>query len=104
MDVMKDYMPASEEKRIEAIKNFYKGKVREEQLWLGCVWYKIYEVMCKKEVWLVTAKDNLPVCQDIGIRAFDALEDAYAEAMKRCGKDAQVAFIPYGRYTVVRPW
>ena len=104
MDIMKNYLPASEEKRIKAIKDFYEGNVREEQLWLGCVWYKIYEVMCKKEVWLVTAKDNLPVCEDIGIRAFDSLEDAYAEAMKRCGDEAQVASIPYGRYTVVRPW
>jgi nickel-dependent lactate racemase len=104
MDVMKNYLPASEEKRIKAIKDFYEGKVREEQLWLGCVWYKIYEVMCKKEVWLVTAKDNLPVCEDIGIRAFDSIEGAYAEAMKRCGDDAKVAFIPYGRYTVVRAW
>ena len=55
-------------------------------------------------MWLVTAKDNLPLCEDIGIRAFDSIEDAYAETMKKCGSDARVAFIPYGRYTVVRPW
>jgi len=104
MDIMKKYLPASEEKRVKAIKDFYAGKIREEQLWLGCVWYKIYEVMCKKEVWLVTAKENLAVCEDIGFRAFESLDDAYAEAMEKCGNDAQVASIPFGRYTVIRPW
>lgn len=89
---------------MKAIKDFYAGNVREEQLWLGCVWYKIYEVMCKKKVWLATEKENLPLCEDIGIRAFGSLAEAYGEALKKYGNDSQVAFIPYGRYTVVRPW
>ena len=104
MDVMKNYLPASKENTIKAIKEFYRGEVREEQLWLGCVWYKLYEVMSKKEVWLVTSKDNLAACEDIGIKAFESIEEAFSQAMKRCGDQAQVAFMPYGRYTVIRPW
>ncbi len=66
--------------------------------------YKIYEVMCKKSVWLVTDKDDLALCREIGFTAFDSMQTAYAKALEVCGDDARVAFIPYGRYTVVRPW
>lgn len=104
MDIMKDYLPATKQNTIKAIRDFYRGERREEQLWLGCVWYKLYQVMSKKEVWLVTAKDNLTACEDIGIKAFDSMEEAFSQAIKRCGDQAQVAFIPYGRYTVIRPW
>ena len=37
-----------------------------------------------------------------GMPAFDKIQDAFARAMKKCGKDAKVAFIPYGRYTVIK--
>jgi nickel-dependent lactate racemase len=104
MDIMKNYLPACKENTIKAIRDFYRGEVREEQLWLGCVWFKLYEVMCKKEIWLVTSKDNLAACENIGLKAFDSIEEAFSQAMKRCGDDAQVAFVPYGRYTVIRAW
>ncbi|MBN1106704.1 MAG: DUF2088 domain-containing protein [Deltaproteobacteria bacterium] len=104
MDVMKKYLPANEESRVRSIRDFYRGAVREEQLWLGCVWFKLFEVMARKEVWLVTEKENLPVCKDIGIQAFASLEDAFSQAKTRCGGESRVAFIPYGRYTVIRPW
>jgi nickel-dependent lactate racemase len=104
MEIMKKYLPATMENKVRAIKDFYRGAVREEQLWLGCVWYKIYEVMSKKDVWLVTESRNLPACKEIGITAFDSIEAAYSQALKKCGEDARVAFIPYGRYSVVRPW
>jgi nickel-dependent lactate racemase len=104
MDVMKKYLPATEQNRVRAIRDFCRGAVREEQLWLGCVWFKLFEVMARKEVWLVTEKENLGVCEDIGIKAFASMEEAFSRAKEKCGEAARVAFIPCGRYTVIRPW
>jgi len=99
-DLFKPYLPASKEKQIKAIKDFYN---RKNELAAGCVWYKIYEVMTRKEVWLVTDKVNLPFCKEIGITAYESIEEAFAQAIKKCGNNAAVAFIPYGRYSVVKP-
>lgn len=101
MDHLKPFMPPSKENQIKALKEFY---TKEKELWAGCIWYKIYEVMTRKEVWVVTDKDNLPLCEDIGLTAFDSIEEAFKQAIKKCGSDAQVAFLPYGRYTIVKPY
>jgi nickel-dependent lactate racemase len=100
MDLMKPYLPASKENTVKAFRDFYS---RETELWAACIWFKIYEVMTRKEVWIVTEKGNIPFCQEIGLTTFESVEDAFAQAMKKCGDNAQVAFIPYGRYTVVKP-
>jgi len=100
MDLLKPFMPPSKKNQIKALKDFY---TKEKELWAGCIWYKIYEVMTRKEVWVVTDKVNLPFCKDIGITAFDSIEEAFNKAVNKCGNDTQVAFIPYGRYTVIRP-
>ena len=99
MDLLKPTMPPSKENQIKALKDFY---TKEKELWAGCIWYKIYEVMTRKEVWVVTDKVNLPFCKDIGLIAFDSIEEAYNQAISKCGDDAQIAFLPYGRYTIVK--
>jgi nickel-dependent lactate racemase len=100
MDLMKPYLPASHENLVKALQDFY---TRETELWAACIWYKIYEVMTRKQVWIVTDGKNIPFCQEIGLTAFESIEQAFSQAMEKSGKDAQIAFIPYGRYTIVRP-
>ncbi len=99
MDLLKPSMPPSRENQAKALKDFY---TKDKELWAGCIWYKIYEVMTRKEVWVVTRTENLDACRDIGITAFDSLEEAYSLAMQKMGKESRVAFAPYGRYTVIR--
>jgi len=99
-DLFKPYLPASKENQVRAIRDFYN---RRNELAAGCVWYKIYEVMTKKEVWWVTDKVNLPFCKEVGLTAYESIEEAFAQAIKKCGNNAAVAFIPYGRYSVVKP-
>jgi len=101
MDLLKPYLPASKENHVKAIKDFFD---RKKELWAGCIWYKIYEVMTRKEVWLVTDKANLPFCKEIGLTAYESIEEAFKQAIAKCGSDAQIAFIPFGRYTIVRPY
>ena len=102
MDVMKSYMPATRETAIKAIKDFYIRENRMKELWLGCVWFKVFEVMTRKELWIVTEGSNLDFCREIGLTAFDSLETAYAEAVKKIGRPPRVGFVPYGRYSVIR--
>jgi nickel-dependent lactate racemase len=102
MDLLKPHLPASREKQVGAIKDFYEQVVGKKKN-RSFTWYKIYEVMARKEVWVVTGKANIPFCSEIGLPAYESIEEAFGEAMKKCGEDSQVAFIPYGRYTVVKP-
>ena len=102
MDLLKPHLPASIEKQDGAIKDFYEQVVGKKKN-RSFTWYKIYEVLVRKEVWVVTGKANIPFCREIGLPAYESIEEAFGEAMKKCGKNATVAFVPYGRYTVVRP-
>jgi hypothetical protein len=90
------------EKQVGAIKDFYEQVVGKKKN-RSFTWYKIYEVMARKEVWVVTGKTNVPFCREIGLPAYESIEEAFSGAMKKCGENATVAFIPYGRYTVVKP-
>jgi len=99
MDVLKDFLPASKENQGRAIKEFYKRITSGKWTF---TWYKIYEVMPEKNVFIVTDKVNLPLCKEIGLTAYATIEEAFAEAVKKCGKKAKVAFIPHGRYTIIK--
>jgi nickel-dependent lactate racemase len=99
MDVLKDFLPASKENLGKATKAFYKRMISGKWTF---TWFKIYEVMPQKEVWIVTNKVNLPFCQEIGLTVFESIEEAFSQAMKKCGNEAKVGFIPYGRYTIIR--
>jgi nickel-dependent lactate racemase len=98
MDLLKEYMPPSRENNAKALKAFYR---KDRELWAGCIWWKIYEVMTRKAATIVTRKENLELCGAIGLNATSSLQAAFDEAFERHGPHARVAFVPYGRYSVL---
>jgi nickel-dependent lactate racemase len=98
MDLMQEYTPPSPENRAKALRAFY---AKDRELWAGCIWWKIYEVMTRKHVSIVTNKENLEMSRGAGLPATASLQEAFEAALKRHGPNARVAFVPYGRYTVL---
>ena len=98
MDFMKPFLPASPENQERALKSFYD---QSNGLWTGCVWYKLYEAMLHADVRVVTLPQNHELARDIGFNVYDGVQQAYQDALGRHGADARVAFVPYGRYTVL---
>jgi lactate racemase len=95
MDLMKPYMPATPENYQSVLKDIH---ARAIQMWAGCIWVPIYEVMTRKHLTLVTLADNLEMAADIGIDATTSLDEAFAAALGRHGPDAKVIVLPYARY------
>ena len=95
MDLMKPYMPPTPENYQRVLKDIH---AREIQMWAGCIWVPIYEVMTRKQLKLVTLEENLELAADIGMDATTSLDEAFAEAMGRHGPDAKVIVLPYARY------
>jgi nickel-dependent lactate racemase len=95
MDLMKPYMPATPENYQRVLKDIH---ARAIQMWAGCIWVPIYEVMTRKHLKLVTLEENLDLAADIGIDATTSLDEAFAEALERHGPDAKVIVLPYARY------
>src|SRR3954470_2801642 len=99
MDLMKPYMPPTRENYQRVLHDIHK---REIQMWAGCIWVPIYEVMTRKHLTVVTLEENLEMAADIGLDATTSLEDAFADAMKRHGPEAKVAVLPFARYQLPR--
>jgi nickel-dependent lactate racemase len=99
MDLMKPYMPPTSENYQRVLKDIH---AREIQMWAGCIWVPIYEVMTRKRLTLVTLEENLELAADIGLDATTSLEDAFGAAMERHGPDAKVIVLPYARYQLPR--
>jgi lactate racemase len=99
MDLMKPYMPPTRENYERVLRDIH---ARAIQMWAGCIWVPIYEVMTRKHLTLVTLEENLELAADIGIDATTSLDEAFAAAMKRHGPDAKVAVLPYARYQLPR--
>jgi lactate racemase len=95
MDLMKPYMPPTPENYQSVLKDIH---ARAIQMWAGCIWVPIYEVMTRKHLSLVTLDENLEMAADIGIDATTSLDGAFAAAMERHGQDAKVIVLPYARY------
>lgn len=95
MDLMKPYMPPTPENYQRVLHDIHK---REIQMWAGCIWVPIYEVMTRKHLELVTLAENLELAAEIGIAATTSLDEAFARAMERHGPDARVAVLPFARY------
>ncbi|MGH3128519.1 MAG: lactate racemase domain-containing protein [Gaiellaceae bacterium] len=95
MDLMKPYMPATPENYQRVLKDIH---ARAIQMWAGCIWVPIYEVMTRKHLALVTLGENLEMAADIGLDATTSLDDAFAAALERHGPDAKVIVLPYARY------
>jgi len=99
MDLMKPYMPATTENYERVLRDIH---TRTIQMWAGCIWVPIYEVMTRKHLKLVTLEENLEMAADIGMDATTSLDEAFAEAMARHGEDAKVVLLPYARYQLPR--
>jgi lactate racemase len=99
MDLMKPYMPATSENYQRVLKDIH---AREIQMWAGCIWVPIYEVMTRKHLTMVTLEENLEMAADIGIDATASLDEAFSAAMQRHGDGAKVIVLPYARYQLPR--
>jgi nickel-dependent lactate racemase len=99
MDLMKPYMPPTPENYERILKDIH---ARQIQMWAGCIWVPIYEVMTRKHLTMVTREDNLEMAADIGIDATASLDEALAAAMERHGSDAKVIVLPFARYQLPR--
>jgi nickel-dependent lactate racemase len=98
MDLMSEYLPPSTDNIAKAMRAFY---AKDRELWAGCIWWKIFEVMTRKNVMVVTMAENLEAARGVGLGASASLDEAFKAALDRHGPDARVAFVPYGRYTVL---
>jgi nickel-dependent lactate racemase len=99
VDLMKPYMPPTPENYEQVLRDIH---ARAIQMWAGCIWVPIYEVMTRKHLTLVTLEENLELAADIGIDAMTSLDEAFAAAMERHGPDAKIVVLPYARYQLPR--
>ncbi len=99
MDLMKPYMPPTKENYQRVLKDIH---ARTIQMWAGCIWVPIYEVMTRKRLTMVTLEDNLEMAADIGLEATTSVDDAFAGAMERHGPEAKVIVLPFARYQLPR--
>jgi len=99
MDLMKPYMPATPENYERVLKDIH---ARAIQMWAGCIWVPIYEVMTRKQLVMVTLEENLELAADIGMEATTSLDEAFGAAMERHGPDAKVIVLPFARYQLPR--
>jgi lactate racemase len=99
MDLMKPYMPATPENYQRVLRDIH---ARAIQMWAGCIWVPIYEVMTRKHLTIVTLEENLELAADIGLEATTSLDGAFAAAMERHGPEAKVAVLPFARYQLPR--
>lgn len=98
MNLMQEYVPPSPANVEKAMKAFF---ARDRELWAGCIWWKIYEVMTRKNVLVVTNPENVQASCDAGIQATASIQEAFDQALKQHGANARVAYVPFGRYTVL---
>lgn len=99
MDLMKPYMPPTQDNYQRVLRDIHHRKI---QMWAGCIWVPIYEVMTRKHLTLVTLEENLEMAAEIGIDATTSLDEAFAAALERHGADAKVIVLPYARYQLPR--
>ena len=99
MDLMKPYMPPTREHYEQVLRDIH---ARTIQMWAGCIWVPIYEVMTRKHLALVTLEENLEMAADIGIDATTSLDEAFGAAMERHGPEAKVVVLPFARYQLPR--
>ena len=99
MDLMKPYMPPTPENYQRVLRDIHHRKI---QMWAGCIWVPIYEVMTRKHLKLVTLEENLEMAADIGIDATTSLDEAFSAAMERHGPQAKVIVLPFARYQLPR--
>jgi len=92
-------MPATPENYQRVLRDIH---ARAIQMWAGCIWVPIYEVMTRKHLTIVTLEENLEMAADIGLDATTSLDDALGAALARHGDDAKIVVLPYARYQLPR--
>ena len=80
---MKPYMPATPENYQRVLRDIH---ARAIQMWAGCIWVPIYEVMTRKHLTIVTLEENLELAADIGLEATTSIEGALTAALERHGR------------------
>lgn len=95
MDLMKPYMPPNPENLERLHRDIHTRKI---EMWAGCIWVPIYEVMSRKGLSIVTLEENLDMAKDIGMEASTSVQDAFDAALKKHGPDAKVIVLPFARY------
>ena len=71
MDLMKPYMPPTPENYQRVLRDIH---TRTIQMWAGCIWVPIYEVMTRKRLTMVTLEENLAMAAEIGMEATTSLD------------------------------
>ncbi|MEM8972113.1 MAG: lactate racemase domain-containing protein [Pseudomonadota bacterium] len=94
-DLMKPYMPPNADNLQRLHRDIHH---RQVEMWAGCIWVPIYEVMSRKRLTVVTLEENLEMGRDIGITSTTSLQGAFDEALARHGPDAKVVVLPFARY------
>jgi hypothetical protein len=94
-DLMKPYMPPSADNIERLTRDIFNRKV---EMWAGCIWVPIYEVMSRKRLTIVTLQENLEMGRDIGMTATTDLQQAVDQALDRHGPDAKIVVLPFARY------
>jgi nickel-dependent lactate racemase len=92
---IKRYMPARQESLALACMDFY---YRRAEFWDGVIWYKLLEVLTRKELIVVTGEKNFAGFADICLKAVGSLQEALQLAEQKHGKQAKVAFVPYAKW------
>ena len=96
MDLMKPYMPPTPENYQRVLRDIH---ARAIQMWAGCIWVPIYEVMTRKHLTVVTLEENLEMAADIGIDATTSIDERARRRLRaprprREGRRASVRPLP----------
>lgn len=95
MDLMKPYMPPNPENLERLHRDIH---TRAIEMWAGCIWVPIYEVMSRKNLSIVTLEENLAMAEDIGLKAGVSVQEQVDAALKKHGPDAKIIILPFARY------
>ena len=99
MDLMTPYMPPTAASYERVLRDIHSRTI---QMWAGCIWVPIYEVMTRKHLTMVTLEENLAMAAEIGIAASTSLQETFDRALEKHGPDAKVVILPFARYQFAR--
>ncbi len=99
MDLMTPYMPPTTASYERVLRDIHSRTI---QMWAGCIWVPIYEVMTRKHLTMVTLEENLAMAAEIGIAASTSLQETFDRALEKHGPDAKVVILPFARYQLAR--
>jgi lactate racemase len=96
-DHIRNYVPVNKENYYRLLIDIFYGR---QELWHTVVWYPTYEIMMRKQVFVVTAQKNHSLFAECGIRPFSTMKDALNAALDKNGRSARVLVAPDSRLMV----